>query len=350
MKKLIAPISLAMAVAVSGIVNAADEVNNNFEEVPSGVAVSDVNAKVELGIVHFDFGSQNNPAPGFFNFWDTSTAFVAEGAVSMPLTNQFGLQIDFGYLGGDIDLTGGGGSGDITGLGVGAHLFWRDSTVGLLGLYGHFVDYDVDGIPLGVSSFENTRLMVEGEKYMGNFTYKGGIGFDNLDTNVFGDEDFLNANAEINYYHTDNLMFRAGVNHSFEQTTGVIGVEAMYDNGNNSPSLFVEASFGDDVTAIAGGVKFYLGKQQKSLIARHREDDPFIGLFDSLGLIGKCLGISAGGRRMIPTDNEISAASEGSLVKQGGDSMYDNEIRFGRPPKLNGCEVDVNTRRMPEDF
>jgi hypothetical protein len=40
-------------------------------------------------------------------------------------------------------------------------------------------------------------------------------------------------------------------------------------------SLFVEAQFGEnDYATVFGGVKFYFGSDNKSLMRRHREDDP----------------------------------------------------------------------------
>ena len=47
-------------------------------------------------------------------------------------------------------------------------------------------------------------------------------------------------------------------------------------------SLFVEGRAGD-YTGVWGGLRFYFGQSDKSLIRRHREDDPIEWTPESLG-------------------------------------------------------------------
>jgi hypothetical protein len=55
-----------------------------------------------------------------------------------------------------------------------------------------------------------------------------------------------------------------------------LGTEHAFTLGNGqASSLFVEARLGEgDFHGVWGGLKFYWGQKDKSLIARHRQDDP----------------------------------------------------------------------------
>jgi hypothetical protein len=69
------------------------------------------------------------------------TVYGAEGSVSIPLAGLYGLQLD-GNL----------GSLGSNGYGAGAgHLFWRNPRQGLLGVYGSFTEWNLNG---GVWVFE----------------------------------------------------------------------------------------------------------------------------------------------------------------------------------------------------
>ena len=49
-------------------------------------------------------------------------------------------------------------------------------------------------------------------------------------------------------------------------------------------ALFAEGRIGeDDYHGVWGGIRFYFGQKDKSLIRRHREDDP-TGLEDGMGV------------------------------------------------------------------
>jgi hypothetical protein len=87
-------------------------------------AVDGFNGKIE------GYGGGANHSSGFYG---------AEGSLSFPLAQQVGLQID-----------GGVGSFNHSGTSRGAgHLFWRDPSVGLIGVYGSYSHWDGDGGVIG---------------------------------------------------------------------------------------------------------------------------------------------------------------------------------------------------------
>ena len=79
------------------------------------------------------------------------------GSIAMPLGCEFGVQID-----------GSAGSFDNRFLGSTAgHLFWRDPTKALLGVYGSYTYWDQVG---GVRA---NHVGPEAELYMGRWTLQG---------------------------------------------------------------------------------------------------------------------------------------------------------------------------------
>lgn len=184
-----------------------------------------------------------------------------KGSVSLPLGQRFGLQIDgsVGIL--DEEFIGG----------VGGHLFWRDPSYALLGIYGSYTAVEaVDG--------DIARLGVEGEYYWNQFTVKGVIGaeFIDVDAPVSYEETNLFAFSDLSYYAMDNLELSIGHRYTGEKHALALGVEYQLDQQvfASGVSLFAEGRIGEDEYQGAwAGVRMYLG-DDKSLIRRHREDDP----------------------------------------------------------------------------
>lgn len=183
------------------------------------------------------------------------------GAVSVPLGARFGLQLD-GLAGvRDGDFVGGGGG----------HLFWRDPSYGLLGVYGSFTKRDdFDG--------SVARIGVEGEYYFNNWTVRTVLGAESIDTGngfVEPDDGFF-AFTDISYYVNENLELSVGHRFTADRNALALGAEYQLDQTlfNNGVSLFAEGRIGeDDYNAIWAGVRLYLG-DEKTLMRRHREDDP----------------------------------------------------------------------------
>lgn len=212
-------------------------------------AVSGINGKLVI--------SGGGTQPGFdFGFSpfddDFEGAFKAKGAVTVPLGHRFGLQAD-GVLGSvQSELYGH----------AAAHLFWRDPSQGLLGGYTSWTTWD---------SIDAFRAGVEGEAYLGQFTLTGVVGAE------WGDVDNgLFSIADVGVYATDNMRFTVG--HRYAEEVGhafAAGVEYQFrSTASTGWSVFADGRIGeDDYQSIFAGLKIYFG-DDKSLIRRHREDDP----------------------------------------------------------------------------
>ncbi|MGJ8531376.1 MAG: hypothetical protein ACSHYC_04280 [Alphaproteobacteria bacterium] len=209
-----------------------------------------------------------------------------KGSVSMPIGQRFGLQLDgsVGIL--DEDFIGG----------VGGHLFWRDPSYGLLGIYGSYTAVEaVDG-RLG-------RLGVEGEYYWNQFTVKAVIGaeFVDIDPPVNYDETNLFAFSDLSYYANDNLELSIGHRYTGEKHALALGIEYQLNQQvfASGVSLFAEGRIGeDDYQGAWAGVRMYLG-DDKTLIRRHREDDPTDWDEDNM------FGVINGAGNCVPNANEL---------------------------------------------
>lgn len=251
--------STAMAAVFATAAYAADPVlvvdQQQFEaRYEAKPAVSGINGKIEAAYTWYDIDGLDD-----IDLWSGA------GAISIPIAHRYGLQIDGGV--GRFS-----GNGSATAYGVGAHLFWRDPDIALLGLYGDYQRVsDVDA--------QSWRLGVEGELYLDRISLEGFAGAEQLDLGG-AEETFFSGEAIAALYVTDNIRIHGGVGHRFDETFGVVGAEAMLPFGGNNVALFGDGKFSGDATAIRAGVRVYFGESGKSLKARHREDDPKIRLFD----------------------------------------------------------------------
>lgn len=201
-------------------------------------AVSGVNGKVSVG-------------GGSFDSFD---AGFIEGSLSFPLSHSTGLQFD--------GLVGGGDGSTLSG---GAHLFWRDPSVGLVGLYGGMTDVDIES-----TNYTHYAVGVEAAAYLDRFSIEALFGSEGGDD---VEEEFFNI-TNFAYYPTDDLRLYAGYRYIQEESKGAAGLEYQFSSTNTAGAgFFAETRFDGDDTEFWGGLRIYLGKQ-KSLIRRHREDDP----------------------------------------------------------------------------
>ena len=181
-----------------------------------------------------------------------------DGTVAFPLSHRFGAEIGGQFSGVD---------GDLFGRAQG-HVFWRNPSTGLLGVYGSvegFDDYD----------YSSWRLAGEAEAYFDQVTLAGLLGYEDQDT-PSGSDNGVFALADINYYLTDDLRLSVGYRHMFGMDMAAAGFEYQLSDPflGSGTSLFAEARIGDDdYAAVWGGLRLYFGTGQKSLIRRHREDD-----------------------------------------------------------------------------
>lgn len=244
-------------------------------------AVSGVNAKIEAGYTwfHTPFGDAN--------------VWRGAGAVSFPIGERFGLQIDAG-LG---NISAGGGSG-ITFGGGAAHLFWRDPETALFGLYTDVVGVGSTGFGGGGTIW---RFGAEAELYLDRVSIEAFAGGDHV-SGGGTNRTFFSAEAFAALYVTDNVRVHAGIGHRFNSTYGRIGGEAIMPFASNNVALFADATFARNTTTVGGGVRVYFGDPGKSLIDRHRQDDPRIRLLDLFA--GPSLVNGGGGGTVPPPSGE----------------------------------------------
>lgn len=203
-------------------------------------AVSELNAKFAVvGGIFEDFG-----------------VGLVEGSIALPVTHQTGFQLD--------GLAGVGDDGGI--FGGGAHLFWRDPSVGLLGVYGGLTSVDVNN-----NDYTHFAGGLEAAAYVGQFSLETIVGLEGGDDV----EDGFFTITNLAYYPMDDLRLYAGVRYIQEDLTGAVGAEYQFDpNGaRHALGVFAEGRFGDNDAEVWGGLRVYFGRPN-TLIGRHREDDP----------------------------------------------------------------------------
>lgn len=182
------------------------------------------------------------------------------GSFAVPLGTNFGFQVDALYT--DVSKN------DF--YGIGAHLFWRDSEKGLLGLTaGAIRENDV---------LDSWAAGVEGEYYLGNVTVSALGGFANIDYRgspapfIETDETDYYVSAEIGFYPMDDLLLSLSYSRAFDN--GMVQGQLEYQTPLNGISFFADIAQGDNNYDHAlVGLRYYFG-QEKSLKLRHRQDDP----------------------------------------------------------------------------
>jgi hypothetical protein len=227
---MIAIAGLCFGLAASGSLPARSE----------GPAVSDINAKIS------GFG-------GGIGSGDEAGIGGLAGSLSLPLAYSYGLQIDGAYA-----RFGDGNFGS-----AGAHLFWRDPTAGLLGLYAGYSHLDRFG------GIDIARTGVEAQYYLPQLTFDfaAGAKFGSIDSEAYG-------RTRLQYYAIDDLMIQGGWVYEGRSYASA-GIEYQF---STSPTLgmssFADINIGsDDNYAVLAGLKFTFG-QSMSLKDRHRRQDP----------------------------------------------------------------------------
>jgi hypothetical protein len=207
---------------------------------------------------------------------------AAAGAVSFPVQGQFGAQID-GMLGG----YGSQGLGSVAG-----HLFWRDPAVALIGLYLAHTGWDKYG-----GAYAN-HVGIEGAVYWDRWTLEGVVGVESgnrvasaagpviyaydVSTRFF---DVIN----LAYYPQDNLRLSIGHRYLGGRNAFAIGGEwgLPVHYGTTMASVFAEGRLAEgSYGSIWGGVKVYVGQRDKTLLQRHRRDDPPVWATDTISTLG----------------------------------------------------------------
>jgi len=206
-------------------------------------AVSGVNGKIEA----IGGYSENDDESG-------NALISGLGSLSIPLGCDFGFQADVGIID-ELDDTTYGGA---------VHLFARDPDSYLFGVTGGYFD---------AGDANLWAIGPEAELYFGQFTLQAWGGYVDIDADDDaggGSDGFIDIDAS--YYATDDLRLYVGGNILADQEFLRAGLEYQFADA-------MTASFGakigeNDYVGITGGLSFYFGSDDKSLIRRHREDDP----------------------------------------------------------------------------
>lgn len=286
-------------------------------------AVDGVNGKVELFGAATWLPNQPEwsfPFPRYSNGRRTRGAGGGAGALSVPLGGQFGAQFE------SMIATWNGQPV----VGVGGHLFWRNPSVGLLGVYSSASYFGtINGI--GVA-----RVAAEGEAYLGRFTLEGmagvetgkrryeswgqpGVTFLNVpyySYNIWNTKTRFYDKATISYYVTDNFKISAGQLYTGGKLMATLGAEYAFALAPGmAASLFLDGNIGARNTAgVRGGLKVYFGRSDKTLIRRHREDDPPINLPLDIYTISNS---QSGSVTPLPTTGQVCKDFEGNVIPCG---------------------------------
>ena len=225
----------------------------------AGPAVSAPNGKVE-----FDAGALSVPS-----------SFVGRvaGTLTVPLGDQFGIQVD----------ASGGNAGGAT-ASAAFHVFTRDPQSYLIGGTLGFIRTPGASV---------VAVGPESELYFGQWTLEawGGIALTRPSsgpdrTGVFG-------MADLAYYPQPNLRFSGGLSLLDGFAAVHVGAEYLFDDTILPLALTGDARWGQDGSILATiGLRAYIGSPHKTLIDRHRQDDPWDrggSLFTAVG------GSTAGG-------------------------------------------------------
>lgn len=208
-----------------------------------GPAVSGLNGKVSLEGGNFDGNSGQ----------------AIQAAFAAPIGNSFGLQLDTAF--GNVNSKGFSG--------FGAHGFWRDPAKGLIGITAAALRYD---------NLDVRRYGAEAEGYFGPFTLRARAGYQNSD---WKDGSYYSLGAR--WYATQNVMLSVSGERAVDRNIGHISAEWQVATPSlPGLALFFDAAKGNhDYDMATVGVRYYFGGN-KSLIQRHRQDDPDNLLGDAL--------------------------------------------------------------------
>jgi hypothetical protein len=194
------------------------------------------------------------------------TVGILEGSLSAPLGHSFGVQVD-GAVGTD--------EAGHNMWGVGGHLFWRDPAQGLAGLIGSY-STRVDDYLGGATERQMIRTGAEGEIYFEQFTAAARGGYQWVTIQQGDTLQGLFGSIDLMWYVTPDLMVRGGGEYS-EGPGGAFTAGLEFQPSHVSISgltFFADGALGDESYRALGGLRYYFGAGSKSLIDRHRKDDP----------------------------------------------------------------------------
>ena len=141
-------------------------------------------------------------------------AFLGLGSYTVPLNENYGLQFD-GALGSvDSHVLGGGG----------VHLFARDPSRYLFGVYGSVHNWNDITI---------WRAAGEAELYRDRFSLSGLAGIEGINGSATDNAHFFGL-FDVAYYPMDDLKLSAGFDYVNETGMGTAGVEYLMHHGTHA--------------------------------------------------------------------------------------------------------------------
>ena len=222
-------------------------------------AVSGINGKLE-----FDFGAFSPPA---------SALFRAAGSLSVPVGDAFGLQFDAAAQN--------SGAGFLFGGAI--HAFTRDPMQYLVGVTGGVVR--ASGATLAV-------IGPEAELYLDRVSLEAWAGVANLnyDNILLADLNGVFVLGDVAYYVTDDWRVSAGGSSLLGYNALHMATEYQFRDMSWPLSITGDLRYGQDgAYTITAGLKGYFGGGDKSLIDRHRQDDPPNRALNLFGAVGTLL-------------------------------------------------------------
>jgi hypothetical protein len=207
-------------------------------------AVSAINGKIELSAGWADI----DPI-------DPTAVFRGGASLSIPVSDRFGLQADIAAL---------SEFGDSY-RGAALHAFTRNPDSYLLGIAGGF----------GAANAATFGYIgPEAEFYADRVSVEAWAGYMNLDLAGVQSSQFFGF-GDIAYYPDDNLRLSVGASTVAGFKSGDVSGEWLLSDSGLPLSLTAEGRVGDAGFVTASlGLKLYFGAEDKTLIRRHREDDP----------------------------------------------------------------------------
>ncbi|NGP18932.1 TonB-dependent receptor [Devosia aurantiaca] len=223
-------------------------------------AVSGINGKAEV-------------LGGFRNL-DGDDSFVGAigGTVSIPVGHSFGVQLDAAASMSDDD----------TAVGGAIHAFMRDPSSYLIGITAGVVRTD-NGNTL-------SAVGAEGELYLDRISLEAWAGYARLDYNDDFAIDDLDGGffiGDVAWYANDNWRLAIGGSYILEEASLNLSTEYQFDTLPFSVTGQVSFAEDDNITATIGLRGYFGAPSDRTLIERHRQDDP---QNRALGLIGSTAG------------------------------------------------------------
>ena len=232
-----------------GVASAADIAMDD----PGLPAVSGPNGKLEASAGWVDLDGLGN-----------DEIFSGGVAFSFPVGDMFGIQADLAAVDAYSDTT-------VTGT---LHAFTRDPSAYLFGVIGGYAD---------AGSANAWFIGPEAELYLDNISIELRGGHMDVDGSTTLNNELF-AFGDVAFYATDDLRLSVGASSVAGFQSANAGLEWFMGEQGLPGSLTLNGQVGEDgFTAITAGFAVYFGGEDKSLIRRHREDDPKIfklGIFE----------------------------------------------------------------------